>query len=214
MTRAMSHPSGFGHDPITMPHFPLEPPEAEVARLLSVGDVAGATTLALRTYGDELFAFLRSTLRAPHDPEDAFSVLSATLWRSLPTFEWRCSLRTWSYVLARRTVMRFLRGARPLELPLSEVSEISRLVAEARATSLPTIAPIRDRFGELRAKLEPDDQMLLVLRVDREMPWRDIAEVLADEGDDVERLAASLRKRFERVKVRIRTLAREAGLAD
>jgi RNA polymerase sigma-70 factor (ECF subfamily) len=188
--------------------------DSEVADLLSAGDVSAATTLTLRAYGAELLGFLRGTLRPPHDPEDAFSVLSATVWRSLPSFEWRCSLRTWLYVLARRTVVRFVRGARRVELPLSQVSEISRLVAEIRATSLPTIAPIRDRFTELRAQLDPDDQMLLVLRVDREMPWRDIAEVLADEGADVDRLAASLRKRFERVKVRIRSLARDAGLAD
>ena len=45
---------------------------------------------------------------------------------------------------------------------------------------------------------------LLVLRVDRRMPWRDIARVMADDGDDLERLSASLRKRFERVKERLR----------
>jgi hypothetical protein len=42
------------------------------------------------------------------------------------------------------------------------------------------------------------------LRVDRRMPWRDIARVMADDGDDLERLSASLRKRFERVKERLR----------
>ena len=53
---------------------------------------------------------------------------------------------------------------------------------------------------------DPDDQTLLILRIDRALPWIDIARVMTDEPDepDLSRHAAALRKRFERLKQRIR----------
>ena len=69
------------------------------------------------------------------------------------------------------------------------------------------------RETRLRAKLSPDEQALLTLRVDRELEWREIARVLADDelADDaaVTRAAAGLRKKFERLKEKLRRLAAE-----
>jgi hypothetical protein len=59
--------------------------------------------------------------------------------------------------------------------------------------------------------------MLLYLRVDRGMEFREIAVAMA-RGDvtltvaELDPAAARLRKRFERVKERLRSLAAEAGL--
>jgi hypothetical protein len=67
-------------------------------------------------------------------------------------------------------------------------------------------------YAELRNTLDPDDQVLLVLRVDRELAWREIAIVmLGDQAadEDVTRKAATLRKQFERVKLQLRGLAAE-----
>jgi RNA polymerase sigma-70 factor (ECF subfamily) len=73
----------------------------------------------------------------------------------------------------------------------------------------------------LREKLEPDDQMLLILRVDRQMEWRDLALVMSEEADPsaarpdddvLDREAARLRKRFERAKSELKRLAKESGL--
>ena len=71
----------------------------------------------------------------------------------------------------------------------------------------------RDRAAALFAEaLDPDDRLLLILRLDREMSWNDIADVYADEreGDDGDRrrTAAKLRKRFERIKARVAELMR------
>jgi RNA polymerase sigma-70 factor (ECF subfamily) len=46
-----------------------------------------------------------------------------------------------------------------------------------------------------------------VLRLDQELEWEEIAAVLAQGGEPVS--AATLRKRFERVKERIAKIARE-----
>jgi hypothetical protein len=46
------------------------------------------------------------------------------------------------------------------------------------------------------------------LRVDRQMSWMDIARVMEGDGaDDPSRHAATLRKRFERLKDRLRSMA-------
>lgn len=189
------------------------PGERAILERVAAGDLDEATALTLRLYGGELLGFLHAISRGPQHADDAWSILSTAIWRSLPGFAGRSSLRSWLYVLARRAVVRAVRGERRDQLPLSQASAVDRLAAEIRATSLPHLAPVRDRFAELRAQLDPDDQVLLVLRVDRELPWRDIADVMAGDGDDDrDKLAAALRKRFERVKARIRELALDADL--
>jgi RNA polymerase sigma-70 factor (ECF subfamily) len=70
------------------------------------------------------------------------------------------------------------------------------------------------RIARLRAQLDPDDQAVLTLRVDRGLEWSEIARVLAEEGDALDdaalaRAAASLRKRFERLKATLRRMAAE-----
>jgi RNA polymerase sigma-70 factor (ECF subfamily) len=64
---------------------------------------------------------------------------------------------------------------------------------------------------QLRAVLTPEEQALLVLRVDRELSWREVAVALGEEPDD-EACCAALRKRFERLKEKLAGFARERGL--
>ena len=69
-----------------------------------------------------------------------------------------------------------------------------------------------DIYASIRAELPEEEQTLLVLRVDRNLAWRDIACVLlgeAADADEIQRKAATLRKQFERVKERLRELAAE-----
>jgi len=196
-----------------------DPRAAVDARVLArrdAGDLDGATALVLEAYGGELLAFLHAIARDAATADDAWSVLAAAIWRSLGGFAGRSSLRTWLYVLARRAHLRVLRRARVDEVPLSQASAVGRLAAELQRSSLPHLARVRERMADLRAQLEPDDQTILILRVDRELSWREVAEVLADDGDgdDLDRLAATVRKRFERIKAQIRALATAAGLVE
>jgi hypothetical protein len=71
---------------------------------------------------------------------------------------------------------------------------------------------------ELREQLPLEDQTLLILRVDRQLPWRELALVMHDgdapapEADQLEIVAARLRKRFQAVKDKLRKLAIAEGL--
>jgi hypothetical protein len=55
-----------------------------------------------------------------------------------------------------------------------------------------------------------------VLRVDRDLPWEELARIFLDEespGEEaLRRESARLRKRFQLVKGRLREMARAAGL--
>jgi RNA polymerase sigma-70 factor (ECF subfamily) len=192
--------------------------DERIRAALARNDVDEATTLALEAYGPELLGFLLALLRSPVDAGDAFSDASIDVWRGLPGFQWQSSLRTWLYVLTRRAAYRLNRDPRRRAgraVPFSAVSRVSKLTVALRNTTLPRLEAQHDALAEIRRKLDPDDQVLLVLRVDREMAWRDIAEVL-DPGEqaleELEAGAARLRKRFMRIKEQIREMAKKAGV--
>jgi RNA polymerase sigma-70 factor (ECF subfamily) len=192
--------------------------EDEVARLLRAGEIDAATTVALRGYGPEVLGFLVAVSRNEADARDAFSELSEDLWRGLPRFAGNSSLRTWLYTIARRALWRVMNDPRrhpDRNMPLSGVVE--KVAAEIRESTMTHLrTEVKDGFAQLRAQLAPDEQMLLILRVDRDLAWRDIAAVLHDaelDDDARDREAAALRKRFERIKVRLRELGEKAGLA-
>jgi RNA polymerase sigma-70 factor (ECF subfamily) len=75
---------------------------------------------------------------------------------------------------------------------------------------------VKDGWRSLRESLDPDDRALLVLRVDRKLPCKDIARVtLGSESPDAAKLvreADRLKKRFQLLKDDLRRRAREAGL--
>jgi hypothetical protein len=68
-------------------------------------------------------------------------------------------------------------------------------------------------LGSTRVRRRP--ACLLVLRVDRGLEWADLALVWAEgEGDDLRKIEARLRKKFQRTKDKLRRLAEAKGLLD
>lgn len=191
----------------------VEDPEDGIRARCERGDLDGALTIALELYADELFGFLVGLARERVQAEDAFSATCERMWRGLPKFRWESSLRVWSYRIARNEFLRTTRAATRArrELPLSQVASIQRAIERTRSsTPIHERTDVKDRWAKLREQLDPEDHMLLGLRIDRKLAWADIAKVLA--SSDVEptaREVAALRKRFERLKSRLRELARD-----
>jgi RNA polymerase sigma-70 factor, ECF subfamily len=172
-------------------------------------------TLTLEAYGAELMSYLVAMLRSVSDADDVFGAVAEALWKALPTFRWESSVRTFAYAIARYAYLKHRRsGAAARQVGLSSPSA-EAIVAEVRsrtATYLRT--EVKDKIATLRAQLEPEDQTLLILRVNRQLPWQDIARIMTDEGDEtsdevLKRRAAALRKRFERLKEELREKAAE-----
>lgn len=181
-----------------------------------------AATRALEAYGPEILSFLAARLNSPGDAREVFSIFAEDLWTGLPGFGWRCSVRTWLYTLARNAAARFAtapqrRVAR--NLPVSGLEDVSALVDRIRsATHVYQQTEVKDRFRQLREQLSDEDRMLLVLRVDRGMAWRDLALAMRGDVDlddaSIDKEAARLRKAFERMKRELRRLAEREGLLE
>jgi RNA polymerase sigma-70 factor (ECF subfamily) len=193
--------------------------DEQVRSLVLADDVTGATTAALRALGPEVFGFIIGALGREHDADEVFAITSERLWRSLASFEWRCSLRTWAYVIARREITRYRESTRRHDLKRVPVSEIADVVAAVTTQAHTTHRSIerREKVSQLRDELPLDDRQLLILRVDRQLSWDEIALAFADDpaacGDDErKRESARLRKRFQLVKERLAARARVEGL--
>jgi RNA polymerase sigma-70 factor (ECF subfamily) len=196
--------------------------EREVREAARRGDVSAAVTRTLRGYGPELLGFLMAMHPNEADASDAFSEVSEALWRGLSTFAWDSSLRTWLYAVVwnvmrtnRRNVAR--RERRGRRVGDSELEQVALQVRTETLTFLRTEK--RTRLQALRDALPEEDRLLLVLRIDRQLPWDDLARVMAEtepgaalDGAALTRESARLRKRLQLVKERLRDLAKKEGL--
>ena len=199
-----------------------EDPERAISERLAAGDLDGAITRAIRTYGPEIYGFLRAIHRDPDEADEVFSRFIEAWWRSLVGRELHCSHRTWAYAVARRTSLDHRRVERRRAArfaPWPETSGVAEVAAAVRTeTALHLQTAKKSRFAELRASLPEEDQALLMLRVDRGLAWNDLALVLAEDGDAprspeaVRKESARLRKRFQVLKEKLLAMAREAGL--
>jgi RNA polymerase sigma-70 factor, ECF subfamily len=195
--------------------------EREIRSRCEAGDVDGATSIALSGYGREIFELLLSLHRDEAEASDVFSTFSQGVWRGLSRFSWRSSFRTWAYVIAKRASRRHLddaRRRRARQSPFADDSLLADIEQRVRTETLSFLrTERRTRLLEIRDGLPPEDREFLMLRVDRELAWNDLAQILhigdADlEGEALKREAARLRKRFQLLKEKIYELARREGL--
>jgi RNA polymerase sigma-70 factor, ECF subfamily len=184
-------------------------PEERIEELLALGDARGAATEAIRAFGPRVLGYLRAVLRNPSDADEAFSMFAESLWRGIKTFRRECTFRTWAYTLAWNSAARlrddaYRRHARTLP------TEASQLAEEIRTTSAIRHEHQVTAIERLRQALTPEEQSILVLRIDQALSWEEVAHVLHGSGGPAE--TAALRKRFERLKARLAQMARENGL--
>ncbi|MGD8863761.1 MAG: sigma-70 family RNA polymerase sigma factor [Myxococcales bacterium] len=200
-------------------HDEREAIEAQIRTAFDARDFERAATLAIEHYGPELLGFLVSHMGDADAAGDVFAQFSEDFWKTLPRFEWRCSVRTWAYKLARRAASQHRRREHKHDrnAPLTGASRLSQAVERVRtATVAYRRTDVKDRFQALRARLPEEDQTVLILRVDRRLSWLELAEVfLGDETiepDALKKEAARLRKRFQLAKDRLKKMAEEEGL--
>jgi RNA polymerase sigma-70 factor (ECF subfamily) len=190
----------------------LETVEPEIVAKLDGGDLTGAATAALKAYGPGILGYVTSIVRNDDDAEEVFSSFSEDLWRGIGTFRRECSVKTWAYKLAVNAAMRFLNSPHRKRVRRLRTSEASKIAEELRARSSGRVLSEREAgLSRLRQTLDPEERTLLILRLDRGLRWREIALVMSTDGErPID--SAALRKRYERLTVRLRALAREHGL--
>lgn len=194
--------------------------EAQIRGLCDAQQWGPAATTALRGYGPEVLGYLSAMCRTETDAAEVFSSFCEDMWKGLPKFRWQSSFRTWAYTLARHALYRLGRDPqrrRERNVALSDSPEVFELAEQVRTTTMIHLrTETKNKFTALREQLEPDDRTLLILRVDRKLAWNEIAEIMTDEAEptpeQLRRNAATLRKRFERAKERLRKLAADQRL--
>jgi RNA polymerase sigma-70 factor (ECF subfamily) len=196
--------------------------EARVRAHADAADMRQAVTVLLEAYGRELFGFLITRLRDYDAAREVFGDFAEDLWKGFPGFRWKCSARVWCYTLARHAASRYVQQARRRsahDVPLSRAGPLSEIAERVRTeTAIALRTETKSRISQLREQLPVDDQTLLILRVNRELSWEEIAQIMlfddVAEPDALKGGATRLRKRFQLAKEKLRRMAHEAGILD
>jgi RNA polymerase sigma-70 factor (ECF subfamily) len=186
--------------------------DARVRSAIEVDDFKAAAEHILNALGADLVRVIHARFRQEQLTAEVFSRVTEDLWVGLPRFAFRCSVRAWLFTLARNAGNRYLdRELRRhrAQVPLSQIPELVDAMARAHTQSLTGVpSDASEWLSSLRGELSEDDQLLLTLRVDRALDFREIAIVMLGDVDaeraSVVREAARQRKRFQALKERLR----------
>jgi len=200
---------------------PREPTtlERRIRRHHERSELKEAATAAIEGFGPEILGFLVAVVRDKALAGEVFAQFCEELWSRLAAFHWKASFRPWLYGLAWMAWQRLRREPHfrktislPEEPEITAAEERVRTVELARSESA-----LDEGVARLRQSLDPEDQALLILRIDRRMSWEEIATVMisSEEARDVAALgrkAAFVQKRFSLVTANLKQLAREKQL--
>ncbi|MEO7330555.1 MAG: hypothetical protein ABI193_18415, partial [Minicystis sp.] len=124
------------------------------------------------------------------------------------------------YTVARNASMNFVRGRRARArheggAHTAEIDAAEQAVRTATPMHLRTEA--KSKLAAIRDALPPEDRMLLVLRVDKRLEWKDLARVMLGEDGEVTeatltRESQRLRKRFQLLKEKLLEAGKRAGI--
>jgi RNA polymerase sigma-70 factor (ECF subfamily) len=181
------------------------------------GNYERAFSAAWDAYRPEMLRFLFGVLRDEDGSQEVFSAFSEELWKGLPSFRWQSSFRTWGYRLLRASCFRYLHSPKRREQPASTPVAVEEAASNRSNTNPWLKTDVKQGFAALRESLDPDDQIVLLLRIDRKMSWMEIAQIMDDgkepsSGATIRRKAAAIRQHFHRIKVHLREMASAAGL--
>lgn len=170
----------------------------EVRVALAEGDEICATVRALDGYGAEVFGFVAGVLDDVGTARDVYATIGEQVRERLITFGGPCDLRTWLYAIACRAL------AEHRDRSACAGNVRSPVALPARGTTYPPRRKSRlDALALLRSSLPARDRELLVLRVDRQLSWDELATVFlgADaSARDRVREVVRLRSRYRLVK--------------
>jgi RNA polymerase sigma-70 factor (ECF subfamily) len=194
-----------------MPSAESSDTDGQVRAHLERGDLAAAATCVLNGHGHDVLAYLAAVLRDASAADEAFSIFCEKLWRGIGSFRGEAPVRAWALRLAWSAAGDYHRDPYRRRATPLEALPISGLVAQLRSTTAAHLrSAVKDRMARLADSLDAEDRSLLHLRIERRLPWNAVAEIMAREGEAV--APAVLRKRFERLKERLRKLAKAEGL--
>jgi RNA polymerase sigma-70 factor (ECF subfamily) len=119
---------------------------------------------AAKQYGAALVRLARSYQPDPDLQQDLLQEIHLALWRSLPRFNGRCSLRTWVYRVAHNAAATHLvKDKNRRWRQLVSLDAIDPLSASAGATEEPERRLELDELAALVQQLKPLDRQIMIL---------------------------------------------------
>lgn len=189
--------------------------DEEIRRRCDAGDYSGAAGLALESYGLDFHHLMMAVLKHRDWADEAFSSFSEGLLKSLPSFRWESSFRTWAYRVVRHTCAQYLRSQHGRERWATDGALADQPHPERSMTQPWLRTDVKHRFRDLHAQLTPLEQRILTLRIHDGLSWNEVARAMAGhelEAEDLKHRAAVLRQQYQRLKVHLRELAIDASL--
>ncbi len=193
--------------------------ERRIRRHHQRGELKEGATAAIEGFGPEILGFLVAVVRDKALAGEVFAQFCEELWSRLAAFHWKESFRPWLYGLAWTAWQRLRREPhfrKTISLP--EEPDIAAAERRVRTVELPRVeSALGEGVARLRQSLDPEDQALLILHLDRSMSWEEIAAVMlsGEEARDdaaLTRKAAFAQNRFFQVTENLKQLARENKL--
>lgn len=170
---------------------------------------------ALHALGPAVKGYLSRMMRNPMDAEDVWQETQLAAVRGRDQLRDVEKLRGWVYGIARNCAKEALRKRLPVGDDASDLDDAVEALARGpktwwRRTS--NKSTLRDLIDELPLDLKT----LVVLRVDRELDWEEVAEAFAEELGTTRTgkpmTAANARKMYDRVTDELRDEMRARGL--
>ncbi|HKA86044.1 MAG TPA: RNA polymerase sigma factor [Haliangiales bacterium] len=187
--------------------------ERRIARLLDEGDRRAAAAEAVRGYRDAVLRYLMQLCQDVDAAQEVFARTCEKLWKGIAGYRRECAMATWLHHLAWNATRDYLREARHRRERRLATTEAAKVAAEVRVSTARFLkSAARDRLAKLKQSLDVEDRSLLVLRIERQLSFKQIAEVMSEPGRPLDE--GTVRKRFERLKNRLRRLAEAEGLLD
>jgi len=174
--------------------------------------VEGAFEAHVREFGPRVMGYLVRVLGDEDDAADAYSLWAEDVWKGIEGLREAAAAKVWTYRIAWNAAARVRRQAWNKRRQRMATTMASRIAGEVLSRTPGAVEREAAQLTLLREGLTPAEKSLLVLHVDRGLSWKEVAEVMAEEGEDVDE--AALRQRFTRLKRKLGVRARELGLID
>lgn len=155
-------------------------PDADVARRVDAGDLAGALRLLMDRHGDAVYRFVRNALRDDARADDVHQRVFIEAYRDLPRFAGRSSFRTWLFAIARYRV---------IDAAKVRVREEGRL-GEGDGAEVPDPRPspdeqiddvrLRQALVECLGKLGEHIRTTVLLRFQQGFSFEEMAEIMRE----------------------------------
>jgi len=186
--------------------------DARVVSLLEAGDPRTAATLAIDEYGGGVRRFLSSALADPTLADDGHALFCECVWRAIGSYAGRSSVRVWCFGVACNVVHRLRDDAWRRRARRLSTGTQARLPAPSAQVDDDDDARRRaSALAEVRRELSDADRMLLALRAERDLDWESVQAMMHLGGHRASVVA--LRKRYERLRERLRRSLRQHGVS-